>query len=159
VCWLLCFKPLIEWPRSESDSDGPIFHHKRAALLGPLLPPFFIIYSFVFSFGLPSCSPCAHRVRKESERPSKLAHTGRGHLDRCNNLVPETEGGQAGAKITCADVNDTSCVWQQIVLELVCTVVRFSSFFFFFFLNCLLSYINTSRLACLLVCWIVFCCL
>jgi hypothetical protein len=157
VCWLLCFKPLIEWPRSESDSDGPIFHHKRAALLGPLLPPFFIIYSFVFSFGLPSCSPCAHRVRKESERPSKLAHTGRGHLDRCNNLVPETEGGQAGAKITCADVNDTSCVWQQIVLELVCTVVRF--FFFLFLLNCLLSYINTSRLACLLVCWIVFCCL
>jgi len=58
-----------------------------------VLPFFFIIYSFVSFFYLPSCPPCAYRVRKESERPSKLVHTGRGHLDRCNNLVRRAEGG------------------------------------------------------------------
>jgi hypothetical protein len=82
-----------------------------------LLPLFLLfIYSFLY-FGLPSCSPCAHRARKESERLSKLAQTGRNHSDICNNFVYGTEGESggwgAGTKIISADVNDT-CVWQQI---------------------------------------------
>jgi hypothetical protein len=61
-----------------------------------LLPLFLLfIYSFL-SFGLPSCSPCAHRAQKESERLSKLAQTGRDHSDICNNLVHETEGESGG---------------------------------------------------------------
>jgi hypothetical protein len=81
-----------------------------------LLPLFLLfIYSFLY-FGLPSCSPCAHRARKESERLSKLAQTGRNHSDICNNFVHGTEGESggwgAGTKIISADVNDT-CVWQK----------------------------------------------
>lgn len=69
VCWLLCFKPLIEWPRSESDSNVPIFHHK-----GRLFCPFSFIFFFFFMAPILTSRlafvVCIRVASKKSQRPS-----------------------------------------------------------------------------------------
>ena len=67
VCWLLCFKPLIEWPRSESDSNSPTFHlEKKGRFL-------------FFSFYLPSVwrkeNKKKTKKKEESESPFKIGPT------------------------------------------------------------------------------------
>ena len=102
MCWLLCFKPLIEWPRSESDSNSPTFsfEKKRAALLLFFLPPV-----------------CVWRKESKKKKRNRNAHS---KLDphrkrslgrRCNNLVAESRDTEGGPKnYLWGYVTDTSCV-------------------------------------------------